>query len=381
METISHSASASADVRPRPAPLNLGLNDGTYCPAACVEVLARFASRTGLRNYPTADNKPLRDAVARLDGVAVENVFLANGSGPLLKQGIPHVLRTQIRSSLRRSVAYLVNRGGYPVFTPRLTYSKVPQGLAKLRMPVRLLPLRPEDGFRLDLSALRRGLAREDGLVYLANPNNPTGNVLLGPAELASLLTEFPRSTFWIDEAYVHYVPPERYAPIAPLVARHPNVIVSRSFSFAYGLASARIGYLLAAPSLVQDLERGVTPYRLGGLQEELALAALADSEHLEFVRRETAAQRRVLLDGLRAHPALEVWDSETNFLLGRRVDGVPARALADALAQRGVRIKTFEPQLGERYDELFRVTVGLADENEQLLAHVAGVLGEAARA
>jgi histidinol-phosphate/aromatic aminotransferase/cobyric acid decarboxylase-like protein len=353
----------------RGLPLNLGLNDGTYCPASCVEVLERYRSRTALRNYSTAQNEGLRERIARVDGVDPDNVYLANGSGPLLKQGIPHLLKKQIRSSLGRTFHYLLTRGGYPVFTTHLTYSKVPAGLEKMRIPVRFLRVEPENRFRLDLALLRRGLEKEDGLVYLVNPNNPTGNVLFSVAELEPLVAAYPRSTFWIDEAYVHYVAPERVGSLPPLVRRYPNLVVSRSFSFAYGMAAARIGYLLGTPSLIAELEQGVTPYRLGGLQEDLAIAALADENHLPFIRRETANARRAILDGLRGLPAIELWDSETNFLLGRRRDGRPATVLAEALERQGVRIKTFTPHHGMTFDEYFRITVGLSHENERLVS------------
>src|SRR6185295_15706242 len=96
-----------------------------------------------------------------------------------------------------------------------------------------------------------------------ATPNNPTGTVLITWEQLEPLLQKYPRSTFWIDEAYVHYISPTRHRYIAPLVAQYRNLVVLRTMSFAYGLASLRVGWLIARPALVAELEAGVTDYRI----------------------------------------------------------------------------------------------------------------------
>ncbi len=358
-----------ATTPPFELPINLGLNDGTYCPQRCIEVLSRFRDRTSLRHYTTPDNRPLREAVARECQVAPENIYLTSGSGPILKQCMTYVIDRAVRSSPIRIGRHLVNRTGYPVLTPRLTYFKVPIKAAARGLSVQFLPLEPEDDFRLDVGVLRERLQRRsDVLVYLANPNNPTGNVLITREQLVPLLREFPKATFWIDEAYVQYVDPAEHEPIAPLVAHHPNLMVSRTFSFAYGMAAVRIGYLVAPAELVASFEDQVVDYRLGMLQEQLGVAALEDPDHLPFIRAWAAEQRDLLRRGMANLPGLQTWPSQANFILCRLTNGWTGAQVADALLRRGIRIKTFQPVLDQRYDEYFRITLGTEEENRFLL-------------
>ncbi len=357
-------------------PLNLGLNDGTYAPQKCLDVFRRFSQRTDLRNYSTPDNAPLREAIARVDQVAPENVFLHCGTGPILKLAIPYLLKRMVMTSPRRLLRHAVSRAGFPIITPRFTYSKVPRKAAEGGMHVDMLPLDPGDDFRFDIGRLERRLERGDGLAYLCSPNNPTGNVLITRSELVPLLERFPESRFWIDEAYVQYLDPREHDYIAPLVARHANLMVSRTFSFAYGMAGVRIGYLLAKPSFVNELDRQLTDYRLGTVQEQLGVAALEDVDHLPWVREQTRAALDLIRAGLARFPGIQAFPSQVNFLLCRFTDGRRGAELKAKLATRGVIIKVFEPVNGETFDPYFRITVGVPAENEFLVAQLAEVLG-----
>jgi histidinol-phosphate aminotransferase len=357
-------------------PLDLGLNDGTYAPQRCLDVLRRYTERTDFRNYSTPDNAPLREAIADSDQVEVRNVFLHSGTGPILKLAIPFLLKQRVLDSPRRVLRHVVKRDGFPIITPRFTYSKVPKKAAEGGMHVDMLPLDPGDDFRFDVTRLERRLERGVGLVYIVNPNNPTGNVLVKREQIIPLLERFPEARFWIDEAYVHYLDPEEHESFASLVPRYPNLLVSRTFSFAYGLAAVRIGYLLAKPAFVDALEKQLTDYRLGTLQEELAIAALEDPDHLPFVREQTRLGREQLRAGLAKFAGVQVFPSQVNFLLCRFTDGRRGAELKTKLGQRDINIKVFEPANGQSYDAYFRLTIGLPAENEFLLAQMAEVLG-----
>ncbi|PRQ05034.1 Histidinol-phosphate aminotransferase 2 [Enhygromyxa salina] len=357
-------------------PLNLGLNDGTYAPQRCLEVLRRYSERTDFRNYSSPDNTPLREAIARADGVEPENVFLHNGTGPILKLAIPYLLKQRVLDSPRRVLRHVVKRDGFPIITPRFTYSKVPKKAAEGGMHVDMLPLDPGDDFSFDVDRLERHLERRLGLVYIVNPNNPTGNVLVTREQMIPLIERFPEARFWIDEAYVHYLDPDAHEYFADLVGRYPNLMVSRTFSFAYGLAAVRIGYLLAKPSFVTALEKQLTNYRLGTLQEQIGVAALEDPEHLPFIREQARLGRAQLYAGLAKFAGLQAFPSQANFVLCRFTDGRRGAELKSKLEQRGISIKVFEPANGQTYDAYFRLTLGLAAENEFLLAEMADVLG-----
>jgi histidinol-phosphate aminotransferase len=354
---------------------DMTLNHGTICSERCVEVLRRHDSNTALRAYPRANNDDLRAAIAAFDGVAPENVLVANGSGPLLKACIPFLIEKKIKASPARMLRYLLRRRAYPIMTPRFTYSKVPSSALRLGLRCEILPLGPDDGFALDLDDLAARLSRGDGLVYLANPNNPTGNLLATRAQLEPLLRRFPRSIFFVDEAYTHYLFDDA-ASVVDRAPHHENLVVTRSLSFAFGLASARVGYAVANRDLIATLDAKLTPYRVGRLSEELAIAALSDREHLARVRREVRHERDALVAAMRGLDAVEPFPSSTNYVLCRARAPLTGRQVHDGLLARGVKVKIFEPLGEERFEAYFRVTVGLPHENEQYLEALGRVLG-----
>jgi histidinol-phosphate aminotransferase len=357
-------------------PLNLGLNDGTWAPQAVVDALELFRDRLAFRNYTTADNDEVRAVIAEIDGVTPKHVFLANGSGPILKQCVPWIVRNAITSSPVRIARHVLGKSGFPIVTPSHTYSKVPRKASDLGLTVRFVPLTPESGFKLDLDALERHLQKQDSFVYVANPNNPTGNVLVTREQLEPLLVRYPGSRFWIDEAYVHYVDPAEHQYFSGLVPKHSNLMVSRTMSFAYGMAGLRIGYLLCAPELVKTFEAQLTDYRLGSLQEAVAIAALRDTEHLPFVRAETRRWSGFLRRELDRQPGVQAFPTQANFVFARFTNGKPASSLVKALAERGILIKAFNPIADQRYEEYFRITVGLGDENRRVMTAISEILG-----
>lgn len=365
----------SADVSPTKLPINLGLNDGTYASERCAEVLRKYNSPLSFRHFPSKDNRELREVIARLAGVKLENVFVANGSGPLLKTCIPYIIEKKIKSSPMRMIKHLALKRGYPIITPRMTYFKVPHGAMRQGLTVEFLPIGPENGWRLSLDDLKAALERGDGLVYLSNPNNPTGNILATREQLIPFIERYPESTFFVDEAYADYIPETEYTRFADLVPRYPNLLVQRSLSFAHGLAAARVGYILASKDLITEFELKTTPHAVSELSSDLAIAALTDPEHLPFIQKETATQAAVLIDGINRHPGLEAFPTQANFVLARFTDGRKAQALHSELSQRGIKVKVFEPVEGESYDGYFRVTVGIAEENQLFLEQLDAIL------
>ena len=370
-----HDESAEPEIQ---LPLNLGLNDGTYAPQGAIDVLREFDSRTSLRNYSLPENDDLRKVIAEIDGVSPEQVFLHNGSGPILKLAIPHIIRSEIKSSMGRVFKHLTTKTGFPIITASFTYSKVPKKAMGLGLKVEMVPIEPETGFQLDIDRFEAALKRNDGIAYITNPNNPTGNVLITRDQLIPLLERYPRSRFWIDEAYVQYADPGEHAYIASLVSRFPNLMVSRTFSFAYGMAGVRIGYLLTQPEMVKTFWGQLTDYRIGMLQERMAIAALRDTEHLPWLRQECARERKVLREGLAEIGGIETFDSVANFVFCRFTDGRSATKLRDGLKARQILIKCLEPFGPYTYDPYFRITLGLAHENRFLLRNIAEVLGAA---
>jgi len=375
MPILIPSTSVVAPTESLRLPLNLGLNDGTYAPQACVDVLKQFADRTSFRNYSNASHDELRHALAKIDDVDSENIFLHNGTGPILKLAIPFLVRQRILASPVRIARHLLSGNGYPLITPSLTYSKIPRKAKEAGLRVHFLPLSPTSGFQLDLDRLESTLKQHPGVVYLVNPNNPTGNILILREQLIRLLERYPQSRFWIDEAYVQYLDPREFPNFSNLVPRFSNLLVSRSFSFAYGLAAARIGYLLASKSFVRELESKLTDYRLGSVQEQLALAAIHDAEHLSFIRETNTQAVNYLRTEINKFPGLETAPSHANFVLCRFTDSRTGAWLSKQLLDRQIRIKTFEAHGSLRFDSYFRITTGLPEENRYLVEQLKQLL------
>ena len=361
-------------------PINLGLNDGTICPQSCIEVMQRHQSRTDLRHYTTAENEPLLQVISEKDGVNTDNIFLANGSGPILKQCIPWLVSQKIKSSPTLAAKYLLRNTGliknvFPVVSGRLTYFKVPLKGMKAGLSMNLLPLGPETNWKLRPEDVADALKKTPSLAYICNPNNPTGQLMLTRSEIIELVEAFPDSIFWVDEAYVQYMPEDEHKPLSNLVSKYPNLYVSRTFSFAYGLAGARIGYLLGPSQSIGDFKSQVTDYRLGTLQEALAIAALTDNAHIKDLLEMTARDRIKVTEVLEKQ-GVEVVPSYTHYILGRFGDGKrTGEWLAKSLLSKGIKIKHFVPVGSEKYSEYFRITLGVDKENDYLCEQLESIL------
>jgi histidinol-phosphate aminotransferase len=212
-----------------------------------------------------------------------------------------------------------------------------------------------------DLEAMAAAIADDTALVYIANPNNPTGTFV--PAgQMEAFLRRVPaRVVVVIDEAYNEYLRPHLRADSVAWVRQHPNLLVSRTFSKAFGLAGLRVGYGIAQPPLTDLLNRVRQPFNVNAAAQAAAVAALAD---LDFVARSYALN----LDGMRqlteAFEALklEYVPSYGNFVLVRV--GAAARVYHELL-KRGVIVR---PVANYDLPEWLRVSVGLPEENRRFL-------------
>lgn len=360
-------------------PTYFGLNEGTYCSQKCIEVLKSFDKTSSLRCYSHQDNKPLLEAISSIYRIPVENIFLDNGSGPLLKNVIPHIIQQEIKGSLRRIARHLWDAKGYPIICTSMTYGKVPPKALARGLGVIPIPLEAEKDFRLDMGLLRKELKKRDGVVYLVNPNNPTGNILFTRSEIEAVIVEFPRSVFWIDEAYVQYIDQDKWEDLSTLVLKYPNVAISRSLSFAYGLAGLHIGYMLGNKELVSQMNKITTGYGISHVGELVAMEALKDFDHLKFVQHKTKEARDLLGAAIEStFPYMKVFPSVTNFFYVRiykekitaedRKNGrdfETATQFRNHMAQFGISVRTFEPLMHYEFPCDFRITIGLPEENE----------------
>ncbi len=354
----------------------MGLNDGIYCPEKCIDLMKTLVERTSLRHYSTPGNDLMVEAIAKENNIPKENIFVTWGSGPVLKMLIPWLIKKQIKTSLGRILKHVFLNKGYPVVTPDFTYTKVPLGAIKRKLPVIYLPIRPEDNFHINIELLENTLKKQACLVYIATPNNPTGQPVVSVEEMIPLIEKHKDTMFFIDEAYVEYLDKKEHQYFTSVVPKYPNLFTSRTFSFAYGMASAKVGYLVASKEIVEQMESQVTNYRIGLLQEKLVCAALEDEEHLPWVRKTTAEHVNFMRAELSNYSNIETYPSITHFFLGKFTDGkTSAITFVDELMKEGIRIKKFAENVGCDPTKYFRVTVGTPDENQKCLDAISRVM------
>jgi len=219
-----------------------------------------------------------------------------------------------------------------------------------------------------DLDAMLAAIEADTRLVFVANPNNPTGT-FVGADTMAEFLPRVPRHVVVVlDEAYNEYLPPELRHPSVDWVRRFPNLLLSRSFSKAYGLAGLRIGYGVAQPELTDLLNRVRQPFNCNSLAQAAAVAALADQA---FVERSVEVNRRGMAQVTAAFDTLGLryLPSFGNFVLVQVGDGA---AVYQGLLRRGVIVR---PVANYGLPQWLRVTIGLPEENDRFITALRDVL------
>jgi histidinol-phosphate aminotransferase len=196
-------------------------------------------------------------------------------------------------------------------------------------------------------------------VVFLCNPNNPTSTVVSN-ADVARLLAGVPRDCLVVvDEAYREFVTTTDTPDGVDLLPDHPNVVVLRTFSKAYGLAGLRVGYAIGAPKITGALRKMRQPFGLSSVAQAAALAALAAESEVRQRVDEVVAERERVTKACRAL-ALEVPDSQANFVWLPLGDA--SVVIGQACEQQGIGLRVF-PDVG------IRATIGTADENDRMLA------------
>ena len=260
--------------------------------------------------------------------------------------------------------------------TPDFTYTKVPIGAEKRNLPVIYLPIKPEDNFHLDVTLLDKTLKKQPCMVYIATPNNPTGQPVVTVDEMIPLIEKYKDTMFFMDEAYVEYLDENEHKYFTTLVPKYPNLFTSRTFSFAYGMASAKVGYLVASKEIVEYMDSQFTNYRIGLLQEKLVCAALEDKEHLPWVRKKTLEALEYFQNKLKVYPNMEIYPSITHYFLGKFTDGkTSAIKFVDEMMKEGIRIKKFGENVGCDPQKYFRITMGTPDENRKCVEAIQRVM------
>lgn len=314
---------------------------------------AMRAALADITRYPDGNGFDLKQALVRHYGVAMNQIVLGNGSNDVLEL-VAHTF-------LAPGVSAVYSKHAFAVYM--LSVQAV--GAIHLEAPAR--------DFGHDLDAMAAAIRDDTRVVFIANPNNPTGTFLGGDALLAFLRKVPRRVIVVLDEAYTEYLAPEdRYDSIAWLKA-FPNLVVSRTFSKAYGLAGLRVGFAFAHPDVADLMNRVRQPFNVNSVAQAGAIASLADEAYLERSREVNSQGMRLCTEGASAL-GLEFIPSRGNFFCVRV--GPAAQVYADLLKE-GVIVR---PVGAYAMPEWLRVSIGLPAENERFLAALAKVVPTSAR-
>ena len=336
------SAAGAADVQPGAPLIDLSSNENPYGPSSqALEAMTRCQSVAC--RYPDDVEKRVVEAIAKLHGIVPERVVLGCGSSEILR-----LCDAAFLGPGRKVVA------AEPTFEAVLQYAKVTKAEA-VQLPL-------DAAFRHDLGAMAAACDASTGLVYVCNPNNPTGTIVSGK-ELEAFLPRVPASTVvLVDEAYHHFVEDPGYRSMAELVDRYPNLVVARTFSKIYGMAGMRLGYGISSLSNAEALRAQAAWGNTNIAVLEAALASLEDKDLVARQRERLNGTRRSLCraleqDGRRYIP------SEANFMM---IDvGGDVKPLIPAFEARGVKV-------GRRFAAMpgwLRITIGKPEETEAFLA------------
>jgi histidinol-phosphate aminotransferase len=306
-----------------------------------------------LARYPDSNGFDLKGAIAKKFNVPTDWITLGNGSNDILEL----------------AARALVQPGQSVVYSQ---YSFAVYPLATQAVGARAIVV-PAKDYGHDLAAMAAAVTPDTKLLFVANPNNPTGTIVAGE-QIVDLLKQVPSSVVVVlDEAYTEYLPPElRYDALA-WVRQYPNLIVSRTFSKAYGLAGLRVGFGIAQPGLTDLLNRIRQPFNVNSLAQAAAVAALSDEVYLQKSAQLNTEGYQQLTAAFKSM-GIEFVPSYGNFVLFRAGDDDGAGARVNlALLKKGVIVR---PVGNYGLPQWLRVSIGLPNENAAFINALKAILG-----
>jgi histidinol-phosphate aminotransferase len=333
----------------RPARVKINQNENPFeLPEELKRAVLDEALRRPWGRYPDFDPRELREALAAFAGWRADGVLVGNGSNELIEA----LLLVTVGAGTRVVIPA-------PTFT---LYALLTEILGGEAVRVRL-----EESLVYDALALEEAARRTAASVtVVCSPNNPTGSVLA--LEEVERLCHEASGLVVIDEAYHEFAG----STVVPLLERHPNLVVLRTFSKALALAGLRIGYLLAAPALVREVDKARLPYNLNFFSQMAALAALRRRDVLEGSVARLRRLRDGLMSELRARPGVKVHPSQANFFLLELLEADP-RATFEALYAKGILVRDVTSYPG--LSRCLRISVGSEEDNAALLAALQAAL------
>lgn len=339
--------------------LKLASNENPLGPSPLALEAARNALEE-MERYPDGNGFELKDALASKHSVSPDNITLGNGSNELLEL-VARVFLSVDSNAVPNAVFSEHAFAVYPIVT---------QAVGAEARVAKANPSSHQMPYGHDLSAMRGLIDENTRVVFVANPNNPTGT-WLSSAELEDFIRGIPSSVvIVIDEAYFEYVLEDEYPDSVRWIEQYPNLMVTRTFSKAYGLAGLRVGYSVTQPVLADLLNRARQPFNVNSIAQAAALAVLGDHEYI----KDSVKTNYDGLEQLTMAFKQEGWGyipSVANFIC---VDvGRSGTEVYEELLQKGVIVR---PVANYGLPNFLRLTVGRQVENERMLKSIKEVLG-----
>jgi histidinol-phosphate aminotransferase len=337
MNPAAHPAASVQSAR-----ILLNFNENPYGPTPhALEALS--ACGHAAARYPDAAHEQVRDALAAMHGVKRENIVLGCGS--------TEILRAADMAFLGSGQDLIVAE---PTFESVLKYARVTRAT-----PMKI-PLTPDH--RHDLPKIAAACTSKTGLVYVCNPNNPTGTIVTR-GELADFIPRVPSTALiLVDEAYFHFAENPQFASVIDWIGKHPNLLVARTFSKIYGMAGMRLGYAIGSKETIAAMKAHILEDNGNAAVLAAALASIADKEHVADCRTRINATRRWLAGEL-AKDGRPFIPSEANFMM---IDmGTDVEPVIEQFKARNILVGRRFPSM----NNFLRVTIGTQPEMEAFVA------------
>ncbi len=346
--------SARSLVPPGVTEIRISSNENPLGPGKAVleAILGKFPEAGRYPFNSTPNDSALTSAIASKFKIKADNIVLGGGSQEILKNAVR---------------AFTTPARGLVTGAP--SFENCPGVAKKLGHPIK--EIKVDSLFRLDLEPMIDA-AKEAGLVFFNNPNNPTATVH-GAKAVADFVRRVrqlsPETVILIDEAYHDYVTDRSYESAIPLALETPNVFVTRTLSKAYGMAGMRVGYAIGRAETIKPLEKLKMPYNISVFGIAAAIAALGDAKHIEAERERNTNVRAFTIKALDEFGCKSA-DSQGNFLF---VDvGKPAKEFREACAKQGVVVGRDFPPFERTH---VRISIGTMDEMQKAAAVFRNVL------
>lgn len=348
---ISPYVSGKADIEGFDKVIKLSANENPHGPSKKA-VEAAAATLSEINRYADGDVKALREAIGKTHGIDPERIICGVGSDEIIYL-----------------LAYAFSDSGSEIIYTEHGFLLYPiAARAAGAVPVKV----PEKNLRVDINEIIKGVTDKTRIVFIANPNNPTGTYI-SSEEMKALRRGLPEHVLLaIDSAYAEYTDAPDYGDGREVVDMGENTVMIRTFSKIYGLASLRLGWAYCPASIADILNRVRPPHNITGPTQAAGIAALADSDYLEFSRSHNRKWRRRLTDELTSL-GLSVTPSEANFLLVKFPDGDKNASNAEEfISSKGIIVRKVR---GYGLPEYLRLTIGTEEESLSLLAAVKAFL------